>query len=189
MDNKFDDILDKDEKILKVFKPNKKKLYWSVALTYFIITSLILLPILISVVSISSRNNYMHGVTPLTIVLLIMLLLYIFILTLTKVYYNKLFYAYSNKRIIIRTGIIGVDYKSLDLAMVGAVNVSVSFLDKLVSKNTGTITFGSMASPIVSPTSQGGVNPYRFANIVEPYKLYKDLKTVIDEYKESKNTK
>lgn len=109
----------------------------------------------------------------------VLLVLYLPVFIFTKIYYNKLYYAYSNKRIIIRTGIIGVDYKSLDLSMIGAVNVYVSLLDKLVGKNTGSITFGSMASPI----SAGNASSYKFANVNNPYELYKEIKNVIDDYK------
>jgi hypothetical protein len=100
-------------------------------------------------------------------------------------YYYKLFYAYTNKRVIIRTGIFGVDYKSLDMAMIGAVNVYVSLLDKILQKNTGTLTFGSMASPMMTASGQAG-SMFRFANIEMPYDLYREIKNAIDEYKESK---
>ena len=76
---------------------------------------------------------------------------------------------------------LGVDYKSLDMKMIGAINVYVSPVDKIHRKNTGTITFGSTASPI-SP--ERGLAGYRFSHVHEPYELYREVKNVIDEYKE-----
>ena len=100
-----------------------------------------------------------------------------------KLSYKNTYYAYTNKRVIIRKGIIGVDYKSLDLDMIGVVTVNVGVLDKIMQKNTGTICYGSMASPV------GGQNGpmFRFSHIVNPYEIYKEIKTVIDEYKNKKH--
>ena len=92
------------------------------------------------------------------------------------------YYAYTNKRVIIRKGIFGVDYKSLDMSMIGAVDVSVTLLDKIVHKNTGTIAFGSMANPM---GNQNGFM-FKFAHVYNPYETYKEIKTVIDEFKNKK---
>ena len=101
----------------------------------------------------------------------------------TAIYYKNLYYAYSNKRIIIRSGIFGVDYRSLDMGMIGAVNVYVSLYDKIIHKNTGSISFGSTASPMVS--AKGG-SSYNFSHIVMPYETCKEIKYYIDEFKNSK---
>jgi len=91
--------------------------------------------------------------------------------------------AYTNKRIIIRTGVFGIDYKGLDLKAIDAVNVYVSFFDKLVKKNTGSLKFGSKASPIVNYGNGSG--GYRFNHVENPYGLYKEIKEYIDTAKKS----
>ena len=65
------------------------------------------------------------------------------------------------------------------MQMIGATNVHVSILDKLVRKNTGSIVFGSNSAPIVG---QGSV--FIFKDIVDPYNESKEIKKTIDEYKE-----
>ena len=92
--------------------------------------------------------------------------------------YKKTFYAYTNKRVIMRTGVIGVDYKSLDIKMIGAIDVYVSFFDKLVHKDTGSLRSGSMSSPI-----NGQASAFIFSHIEKPYENYKKIKEFIEEQK------
>lgn len=74
-----------------------------------------------------------------------------------------------------RTGIIGADFRSLDIKMIGAIDVEVGLLDKLIHQNTGSIRFGSMSSPINNQTGGGVV----FASITNPYETYKKLKNTL----------
>ena len=115
----------------------------------------------------------------------IFILIFACIMIFTALHYKNVYYAYSNKRIIIRSGIFGVDYKSLDMSMIGAVDVYVSLLDKLLKKNTGSLSFGSAASPLGSSHS----SPYRFNNITLPYEICKEIKSFIDAYKKDINKK
>lgn len=179
MEHLFDDILDRDETIITILKPNKAKLYFSLLISYFFVALFCFAPIII--------GSYADGGGILAVVISLIVFVFItFIFYLcVRAYYNKRYYAYTNKRIIIRTGIIGIDFKSLDMAMIGAIDVYVSFLDKLLKKNTGTIVFGSMASPM-GGGSNNGYNPYKFSHVVMPYGMYKEIKSKIDEYKNSK---
>lgn len=182
MEKLFENILDKDEKIIKAFKPNKLKLYMSTLFISLVSLGWLIIPLIVTLIENSFDRNK-------TIIILIayiggLLLLFGTIFALTTLYYNKLVYAYSNKRIIIRTGIFGVDYKSLDMSMIGAINVYVSLLDRILKRNTGSIMFGSMASPMFNSNSAG--TGYRFANITTPYEVYREIKGATDEYKESK---
>ena len=95
---------------------------------------------------------------------------------------NKTVYAVTNKRVLIRTGYIGVDYKSLDYSMVGAFTVNVNWIDKLLRKNTGSLSFGSMASPMTN----GTVAKFNFTYIDNPYEIYKEIKELIDDSKSKK---
>lgn len=182
----FEVILDEDERIIKVFKPHKGKLFLS-SLLIFILATFWILAFLIPM------NLFPEDITPTGLIILNIcviggwVLALVLTLLLVSLYYGNRFCAYSNKRIIIRTGIFGVDFKSLDMAMIGAVNVYVSPIDKIYNKDTGTITFGSMASPMVS-AGGNSVNPYRFTHITAPYAAYKEIKAVIDEYKKTKNS-
>lgn len=180
MEKEFEPILDKDETIIKVYKPNKFKLYASSFVGSLFMFGWIAFPLL----GANIGGNFLGA---LGLTLAIFFVLFLAVYGFTKLYYNKLFYAYSNKRIIIRTGIFGVDFKSLDMSMIGAVNVNVSLLDKLLKRNTGSITFGSMASPMVS--GNGAATAYRFSNIELPYESYREMKDVIDAYKATKQNR
>lgn len=184
MEELFDKILDKDEKIEKVFKPHKGKFYFSVLFSWAI--SLIVFAIM-GVLGILFPDegyevNKLYVLIPIACWIVSMFFVWLF----ATIYYKNLYYAYSNKRIIIRSGIFGVDFKSLDMSMIGAVNVYVSLFDKILRKDTGSIMFGSTASPIGGQNAGAG---YRFNHIKMPYETCKEVKSSIDEYKNKVHSK
>lgn len=179
MEELFSVVLDNDEHIVKTFKPVKSKMWWSVMLKT-IFGFIWLFGFGIMSIFIPDEDGFVPDPIYILIPVGIFVLFVVVTCILTAIYYRNLCYAYTNKRVIIRTGIFGIDYKSLDMGMIGAVNVNVSLLDKMVRKNTGTITFGSTASPI-------GMNQYRFAHVSVPYETCKEIKTTIDEYKNKKD--
>ena len=184
MEKLFEHILDDDEKIVKVFKPHKTKLFLSslllsaVSLIFFVVFAVI--AILFPEDKFVSANA-VYTLIPIGIFVIILGLIAILI----AIYYKNIYYAYSNKRIIIRSGVFGIDYKSLDMSMIGAVNVSVSLLDKILKKNTGSISFGSTASPVVNSKA----STYNFTHILAPYETCKEVKSYIDAYKKEMNKK
>lgn len=181
MESMFDHILDDDEKLIKVFKPNRTKFFTANILCYGL---LFLFFLMIGSLAIIFPEE---GVQISLFYLFIPIGVYIILLGLAIMflclYYKNVFYAYTDRRIVIRSGIFGIDYKSLDMDMIGAVNVNVSLIDKVVRKNTGTLTYGSMASPMIA---EKGGSAYRFSHIVNPYETYKEIKAVIEEYKNNK---
>ena len=91
--------------------------------------------------------------------------------------YSRALFVVTNKRLIIRSGFIGVDYKSIELKYVGLVNVRVDFLDKLSGGKTGTITFASAAIPMNGQNNSNGT--FCFACVDNPYEVYKKVKEYI----------
>ena len=179
MENLFDNILDSDEKIIKVLKPNKFKFFWSSVLGAILFTIFF---VGFGIMTITIPDEF-GEVAPLGVfftILAVVVVLDFLLIFCTYLSYKKRFYAYSNKRVIIRCGVIGVDYKSLDIDMIGAIDVGVGLLDKLFRKNTGTISFGSVARPMTA----GGGAAFSFYSVQNPYELYKEIKTVINETKE-----
>jgi len=143
MNEFFENIIEKDEQIIKVFKPNKKR-YWRSPIIPFAI------PIF-----------WPH--------LIIMLVGTLF--TLPFLYangYKNLYYAYTNKRLIVRSGMIGVDYQSLEYKDLTSTSASVGFLDK--GLNTGSLQF-------LSPSAHG--KPIVFGYIEKPYEVMKEIKAYI----------
>ena len=180
MKSLFGPVLDDDEDLIKVYKPNRTKFFFlniiSTLLMFLLFLAISILAILFP--EDGSKGNPIYILIPVGIFVLV-LALYIAIIIL---YYNNLYYACTNKRLIIRSGVFGVDYKSLDISMIGAVDVSVSLVDKILKKNTGSIRFGSMASPINSTNT----TPYKFGHIIDPYETCKYVKNIIDTNKNKK---
>lgn len=171
----FDLVKDKDEKILKTYRPNKTRAWWTFILTTLLLLIVFSFPIVAGFLAVEEGG---FGVAlPAIITLALVVILYVIMLVL---WLNKTIYAVTNKRILIRTGYIGVDYKSLDYTLLGALTVNVNFLDKLLRKNTGSISFGSMASPMVSNTA----SKFSFSYIKDPYVEYKEIKEIIDSAKD-----
>jgi len=165
----FEKILDKDEKIVETFKPNKIRF----VLIPFISIMVFIIPFLIlGIFLLCDSEEFLPGIFFMSIV-------FVFVLLgpgTCWIRYKKTAYCYTNKRIIIRTGFIGVDFQAIDFDMIGGMNVRVDLLDKLVKPNTGSIVFVSPASPLIN-SSQGGVRPsYAFLNINDPYDVYRRVK-------------
>ena len=137
-ENLFDNILDDDEQIIKIIKPSKST-YWKAVLLPWCAIPLF----------------WPH----------IIFFMVIFLFTPPFLYaraYKRLFYAYTNKRLIVRSGMIGVDYRSLDYKDVSVSSVDVGLLDK--GSGTGTILFKSPSASIT------------FRYVKNPYELMKEIK-------------
>jgi hypothetical protein len=183
MENLFNHILDDDEKIIKIIRPHKGKYFFSglfvLGLVYLIFVGIAMMAMMLPDEETGSVVDPIYLLIPVGIFVASMLITWLFM----AVYYKNNYFAYTNKRLIIRSGIVGVDYKSLDMSMIGMVNVYVSLLDKIVHKNTGSLTFGSIAS------GTNGIANTRFPDIPEPYETCKEIKSAIDKYKNSQVSK
>ena len=184
IENDIKRILDNDEEVLKTYKPNKKRF----VLINFLFSGFIfnLIPIAIFVIGLlgllgviafttdAGERDYSAPVVMMVIGSIGVLFLIIACISFF-VRYNKTYYFVTNKRLVIRTGFIGADYKSLPISTVGMVDVRVDFLDKLVRKNTGTIVFGSASTPVVNQQNM----VFAFHHIDNPYETYKEIKEII----------
>lgn len=181
MNHEFKTILDNDEKIIKTFKPNKLK-FSITYIIYFLMTSILFIFPPVFMFFVPDENGETISLTALLVVLGLFGLVLIFLIVFINVSYKKRYYAYSNKRILVQNGFIGVDFKSLDHHTIGATEVRVDFVDKLIKKNTGSLKFGSHASPM-SGTNQ---NFFAFGAIEDPYEVYREIKNYIDKIKQEK---
>lgn len=178
----FENILDDDEKVIKVIRPHKGKVYLSrilcTALPCLLYVALILAMVFIPSDEPMSKTDKLIA---LCSIIGFCVVIFAIVLLFTALYFKHTYYAVTNKRLIIRTGIIGVDFKSLDYRNLGATDVYVSILDKILHKNTGTLRFGNASSPM------GTNKMYCFSHVVEPYNLYKEIKQYIAQQQDNKN--
>lgn len=176
----FSDILNQGEKILFLAKPNKRRMVLVNALMtsiYFVLVGVAFL-IWGTVVAVSTPNDI--GFYGLLLGLgCLFLLFFPLIYLLHFLLYRKTFYAITDHRVLIRSGIVGVDYKSLDVDAISSVNIQVNFLDKCMKANTGSVTFASSSIPMTGSGARFG-----FHFLDRPYDAYREIKERIDRAKE-----
>lgn len=174
MKEMFTDILEKDEKIIKVYKPNQRIFWWSVNLIAFIVVVCCVawIPLLYLDPEISRR--IIERI--LWIAAIAAPIIWLVTLFFARLYYKNRWYAYTNRRVLIRGGIIGIDFKSLQLGDLNATKVYVSWLDKLIGRNTGLIRFGSPSAPL----TELGSGSYIFSHIEKPYEIMREIREYID---------
>ena len=163
MTEKFKEVIEKNEQILVGLRPNKSKFMFSSFVWTFLCFDLVLL---FGAVWLFIEGMVAYGLVTigLMVVALVCALLW------CNSFYSTCFYAVTSKKIIVRSGVFGVDFKTMDLNLVGAVNVEVTIIDKLVGKNTGTIYFLEQGSPNVL---------YKFSHIENPYEVYRQIKEIV----------
>ena len=179
-------ILSDGEEIKEYFKPNKKRFVVINAIMSSIFTILfagfflsmgidgLIHPDHFTTTDETTGVTSPDPVGPIVMTIIggMALLAVIIVVVSLIVRYKRTLYVVTNRRLIVRSGFIGVDYKSIELKYVGLVNVRVDFLDKLVRSNTGTITFASATIPMVN--AQGNPNgAFTFKCIDDPYEAYK----------------
>jgi|694.fasta_scaffold45352_4 hypothetical protein len=80
-------------------------------------------------------------------------------------------YAFTNKRIMLRTGFWGIDFKSIDFDRLQETDVTVNPLENLLGVGTIKMFSGGV-------TAKGAPTFNYFIGIDHPYEVYKQLKTV-----------
>ena len=80
-------------------------------------------------------------------------------------------YAFTNKRILLRTGFWGIDFKSIDFDRIQETDVMVNPAENLLGVGTIKMFNGGM-------TAKGASTFNYFIGIKNPYGIYKQLKTV-----------
>ena len=179
-------ILDSDETIALSIKPNKKRFTFlsiigTIPLLLFSLPFLIVGILgLVGVIQFVQEGGGVSLLGPWIMFAVGVLAAIIWVTNIVSVFvrYKRCVYVVTNKRLIVRSGFVGVDYKSLELSQATAMTVRVDFLDKLVKPNTGTITFGSASMPMVTDRN-GRVVPYAFAHIDDPYENYKKIQSLM----------
>ena len=179
-------VLANDEEVKECFKPNKKRF-----VVVNIVSTLIFLGIffggiftfgilgILNVIKFQTEAGEQDLLPPIMFLIFSAPFMVMMVLSIIGyvVRYNRTIYVVTNKRLIIRSGFIGVDYKSIELKYVGLVNVRVDFLDKVSGGNTGTITFASPAIPMNGQNNANGA--FAFKCVDNPYEVYKKVKELI----------
>ena len=166
-------ILDKDEKIFWEGKPNFWPFFFSgIILSLFGLIFLIFgLTIFIKGIK---TGNFLFLVFPHFWVGVAM----VFGIPIYKaLVYKHTYFAITNKRVLFQRGLIGRDFDMIDFDQVTNASVNVGIVDKMFSRNSGSIFISSAGT--FTQTKNGTVSkPYILSNIKNPYEVFKFFKKV-----------
>lgn len=202
-EEKFSNILSEDEKIIEVYKPNK---FRAVGLT--LIRNAVLFLFMAAIVVVFALIPYfkdlnssdvtcmvngietsgadckqidqIYLIIPICLASLIVVLFFSSVFT-TLIKFNKTFFCYTNKRIIVRTGYFKLEYQFIDYNQISNVELKTDLLDKICKPNTGTIIFTSSEKD-----SSGNEKTCHFFHVEHPIENYKKIKDYF-ELNRSKN--
>ena len=93
--------------------------------------------------------------------------------------YRNTYFCYTDKRVIIKTGFMGVDYKIKDFYNIGNIEVNVGPLENILG--VGTIRIDEEIVKTNNNSSRRVGN--RLYGIQRPYEVFKDLKEVVMDIK------
>lgn len=179
----FEHLLDQNEQILKVFKPHKKAIYFSSILPaiFIILFFTVFFGIAGFMAFTMTGDPFASGGGFVAAIVGSIAFVGMIIITFFSInkQYENLWYAYTNKRLIVRKGIFSTSYSTLELKLVGSIVVEESFIDKKIAQNTGSLSFSSPSMPVVNQNTKR----FAFAHIEAPYEVYKELTKLIDETK------
>lgn len=136
---KFDSIVDDDEEILWIEKPKFTPYILSGigAGIFSLIFGIIWISIMLNVPEEEGKSNkFMFIVVG---IITVGQGVYFFLRRLLS--YSNTVYAYSAKRVMMRTGFIGTDFKIIDLDKISDIEVNVNFIERMF--DVGTVRFFS----------------------------------------------
>ncbi len=87
-------------------------------------------------------------------------------------------YAITDKRVIMQSGIIGRDYKTIDFDQISNAEVNVGIFDKLFGKDSGSIILRTAGDPVVCVNDSARQQSAVLSSITSPYVAFKFLRKV-----------
>lgn len=172
------DILDEDEQLLWEGKPKRKAFLLNAFFKFFPIALIWLIFDLGFIIAMISSSGGFDIV--MTIVLIAFFALHLMpvwiwlsnIITANRKHKN-LEYAFTNKRIIVKSGIIGIDFKSIYYSEIDSVNLKVGIIDRILKVGDVYISSYSKATVLFDLE-----NPYFITQKLQ--KIVVDIKTDIE---------
>lgn len=172
MEEVFSKVLNDDESIKKILKPRKAPfILHGCAMPALICVMFLIMGL------VSSTSGSVVGII---VALSASVLVFIISLIYCSLLFKNTFYCITNTRLIIRTGVFGIDFQLLDFKDIEAIDVKVGLINKMCGNKSGSILIGTKARPIVSMTSS-----FAFRDVEMPYELSKKLKERVDQLKSS----
>ena len=174
--NNVSDILEKDEEVLLETTPDKKDYILEAVFKSLPITLLWLAIDVFIIVLLCLNPDYSNqGISIFFIVVffalhLLPVWLYAGRIIKRVADYRNIKYVFTDKRVIVRSGIIGIDYKFIYYNEVNSVDVKVGVLDRLLKVGDVYITSNNKVAVL-----EDIKNPYQIANRIQS--IARDIKT------------
>ncbi len=184
MEKEVSMVLEDDEKVLWEGKPDLKaaviKSFLGVILV-LVIAAFFLYPTPTSC-TINGQERPPEDCVSFTSNFGILLFILAVVMPIFAYFYAKVTqYVVSNKRLLIKSGFIGADIRSIYYDQIRSVFVNVDLIGKIL--NTGSVLIDTGR---ITQTDKGSKTVYdRFNNIKNPYEVYKIIQSVLSDRKES----
>ncbi len=180
--NEFQHLIEDDETIIKIIKPHKKtmtffpNIFMCICNVYSILVFALMLIFLICFKE------------PIFLTLLLWalpsILIAIGVYFTINAQYKSALYCITNKRLIIRSGIIGYDFRIFDLESISTVDMVTNYAEK--KYGTASIIFHNASnSTFFSGGIMNGQPKNGFMQIENPNEIYKEIKALIKQQKEN----
>ena len=187
MEQEIMDVLEPQEKVVWQDVVNRKVLSFYLILSLLIVIGISVFLFSKETISYTSNDipKTIEGTTVGLIVLIVGLL--ISLLSFFSNFVKK--YVITNKRVLIKSGLIGTDFNSIYFTQIRSANVNVGLIDKIFSIGTLNINTGK----IETVQSGSGKNQHsqtrtafdKLLHINNPYEVYKYFQTTLTGREES----
>jgi uncharacterized membrane protein YdbT with pleckstrin-like domain len=92
--------------------------------------------------------------------------------------YKHVYYAITNKRVLLQKGLVGRDFEMTDFDQITNAEVNVGVFDKLFGGSSGSILISTAGSFTYGRHGQQISKPYSLRNIENPYEVFKFFKKI-----------
>ncbi len=170
----LDKILDENEKVFWEGKPNFWPFFFS-GLEIVFFGSIFIVTGAIIFFKAISEGNILFLLFPHFWVGVVI----VFGIPLYKILVHKhLYYAITNKRVLLQRGLIGRDFEIVDFDQITNADVNVNLFDKLFGGSSGSIRISTAGSFTYGRNGNQISRPYTLSNVSNPYEVFKFFKKV-----------
>lgn len=173
VEESFKQILDGNESVERLLRPNAKR--------FFVMQSLISVFAMLIIAGCASLEvvEY-YGFQSLWAVGILAVICIGVYMLFAGLYYKNKYYCITNKRIIIRYGMLGADYKALNIEELKELKLKKLWYDSLFKTKTGTIVLGGLAQKDADSVSDECGAILRIAGTSEVDEVYSNLVKQLD---------
>lgn len=178
--SQFDQLLDKDERIVWTGKPAKLIPFLATGLPFLLLgTAWFCFDYFVVIKHISKKSGMDNFMIPFFIAHLAPFWLSVLNIVRLGILYKKNNYAYTNKRLMLQDGFLGNNFKAIDFDKIKEIEVKVNPIENIYK--IGTLRFDTGIR-----SSKGAISYTKFMTIEFPYEVFKNIKQISSDFKNTK---